>query len=182
MTGVFEDLITSSGPYGILVSIIINIVICIGGVIPSIFITATNITFFGFHTGLAITYIGECVGAVFSFWLYRKGIKSLNPTILNKNKWLIKLQNTQGWDSFVIILVLRIIPLIPSGIINLTAAISKTSIFTFFMASSLGMLPGIFIEAYSIKQVLESSYHLKYILAIIAFIIFVYLFKKMKHN
>lgn len=112
----------------LIVSIIINIVISVAGVIPSFFITATNITFFGFDTGLIISYFGECVGAAFSFWLYQKGIKTLNPKIINKNKWLQKLQKTQGLDSFVIILMLRILPFVPSGMINLAAAISKTSI------------------------------------------------------
>jgi uncharacterized membrane protein YdjX (TVP38/TMEM64 family) len=179
MTGAIENLLTSSGPYAIVVSIIINIVISIAGVIPSVFITAANITFFGFHTGLIISFIGECVGAAFSFWLYRKGIKTLNPSLLNKNKWLQKVQQTQGWDSFIIILLLRILPFIPSGLINLATAISKTSILTFIIASSLGKLPALLIEAYSVKQVLESSNNVKAILAIIAlFILVIYLFQK----
>jgi uncharacterized membrane protein YdjX (TVP38/TMEM64 family) len=65
--------------------------------------------------------------------------------------------------------------------INLAASISKTGIFTFILASSLGKLPALLIEAYSVKQVLESSNELKAILAIIAvFILFVYLFNKRK--
>lgn len=183
MTLVIENLLTTSGPFAILVSIIVNIIISIAGVIPSFFITAANITFFGFHTGLIISYIGECVGAGFSFWLYRKGIKTLNSQIINKNKWLQKLQKTQGRDSFVIILVLRILPFIPSGMINLAAAISKTSIFTFIFASSLGKLPALFIEAYSVKQVLESSNNVKSIIAIMAlFVLFIYLFQKRKNQ
>jgi uncharacterized membrane protein YdjX (TVP38/TMEM64 family) len=96
MTEVIEKLLTSSGPFAIIVSIILNIVLSVAGVIPSVFITAGNITFFGINTGLIISYIGECVGAAFSFWLYRKGIKTLNPSMLNKNKWLQKLKKTQG--------------------------------------------------------------------------------------
>jgi uncharacterized membrane protein YdjX (TVP38/TMEM64 family) len=183
MTAVIEKLLTSSGAFAIIVSIVINIVISVAGVIPSFFVTAANITFFGFHTGLIISYIGECAGAAFSFWLYRKGIKTLNPTLLNKNKWLAKLQRTQGWDSFVTILVLRILPFIPSGMINLAAAISKTSIFIFVFASSLGKLPALLIEAYSVQQVLESSNGVKFILAIIAlFICIIYLFYKRKNQ
>lgn len=184
MNTVIDNLLTSSGPFAIIVSVVINIVISIAGVIPSFFITAANITFFGFHTGLIISFIGECVGAAFSFWLYRKGIKTLNPNISNKNKWLQRLQKSQGRDSFVIILVLRIVPFVPSGMINLAAAISKTSIFTFILASSLGKIPALLIEALSVKQVLESAKDLNAILAIIALsILFLYLFiKRKKHN
>jgi uncharacterized membrane protein YdjX (TVP38/TMEM64 family) len=181
MIEVIENLLTSSGPFAIIVSIVLNIVISIAGVIPSFFITAANITFFGFNTGLIISFLGECVGAAFSFWLYRKGIKTLNPRILSKNKWLQKLQKTQGWDSFVIILSLRILPFIPSGMINLAAAISKTSILTFVFASSLGKLPALLIEAYSVNQVLQSSNDQKAILVIIALLVlFIYLYQKRK--
>lgn len=183
MTEVIGNLLISSGPFAIIVSIIINIIISVAGVIPSLFVTAANITFFGFNTGLIISYIGECAGAAVSFWLYRKGIKTLNPTMLNKNKWLQRLQNTQGWDSFVIILVLRVLPFIPSGMINLAVAISKTSILTFIVASSLGKLPALFIEAYSVKQVLESSNEVKAILAIIALFIFcIYFLQKRRRQ
>ena len=82
-------------------------------------------------------------------------------------------------DSFVIILMLRILPFVPSGMINLAAAISKASIITFIIASSIGKLPALLIEAYSVKQVLESSNDLKAMLAIIALFIFViYLIQK----
>jgi uncharacterized membrane protein YdjX (TVP38/TMEM64 family) len=67
MIEVIESLLTLSGPFAIIVSIVLNIVISIAGVIPSFFITAANITFFGFNTGLIISFLGECVGAAFSF-------------------------------------------------------------------------------------------------------------------
>ncbi|MEW9123969.1 MAG: VTT domain-containing protein [Thermotaleaceae bacterium] len=183
MTAVLENLLSLSGPFAIFVSIIINIIISVVGLIPSVFITAANITIFGFSTGLIISYIGECVGAAFSFWIYRQGFKSFNPHILNKYKWLQKLQKAQGMDSFVIIIVMRILPLIPSGMINLAAAISKTSLLTFIFASILGKLPALFIEAYSVKQVLESTNNIKAILAILSlFILFIYLFNKRKEE
>lgn len=47
MTEVIENLLISSGPFAIIVSIIINIIISVAGVIPSLFVTAANITFLG---------------------------------------------------------------------------------------------------------------------------------------
>jgi uncharacterized membrane protein YdjX (TVP38/TMEM64 family) len=60
MLDLLELYITS--PFAIVVSIFINIVISVAGVIPSFFITAANTPFFGFSTGLIISFIGECVG------------------------------------------------------------------------------------------------------------------------
>jgi uncharacterized membrane protein YdjX (TVP38/TMEM64 family) len=65
--------------------------------------------------------------------------------------------------------------------INLAAAISKTSILTFVFASSLGKLPALLIEAYSVNQVLQSSNDQKAILVIIALLVlFIHLYQKRK--
>ncbi|MDQ7864665.1 hypothetical protein RCO48_36900 [Peribacillus frigoritolerans] len=39
------------------------------------------------------------------------------------------------------ILMLRLLPFIPSGAINLTAALSRTGMMIFFLATSIGKLP-----------------------------------------
>lgn len=97
---------------------------------------------------------------------------------------VIKASKNLRMGFFFYYLLLRILPFIPCGMINLAAAISKTSIFTFIFASFLGKLPALIIEAYSVKQVLGSSNDVKAILAIIVlFILFIYLFqKRMKQN
>ncbi|RFU67491.1 DedA family protein [Peribacillus saganii] len=182
MSSVIVDWLTNSGSFAIIISILINVVISVAGVIPSVFITAANITVFGFGIGLVISFLGECIGALVSFWLYRKGIQRLNPKLLKKNKWLVKLQHTHGKDAFVIIIMLRILPFVPSGMINLAAALSKTSITVFFIASSLGKLPALFIEAYSVQHVLESTMRENIILAVIAFVIFIVFYIVRKRN
>jgi len=48
MTEVIENLLTTSGPFAIIVSIIINVVISVASVIPSFFITAANYLFLDF--------------------------------------------------------------------------------------------------------------------------------------
>lgn len=164
---------TLSSSFAVFISIIINTAISIIGFIPSVFITVANITFFGFETGLVVSYIGECVGAAFSFVLYRKGIKKLKTKVLYKNKWLVKLRQTYGIDAFFIILILRILPLIPSGLITLTAALSTTTFMIFIFASCLGKLPALFIEAYSVKHIMESTLKENLLLALITFIIFI---------
>jgi uncharacterized membrane protein YdjX (TVP38/TMEM64 family) len=71
----FNANVDTSGLLAIFVSIIINIIISILGVVSSFFITAANIGFFGFGNGLLISITGEAIGAIISFYLYRKGLK-----------------------------------------------------------------------------------------------------------
>ena len=59
----------------IVISICISILIAVIGVLPSVFITAANILFFGFWNGTIISFLGEAIGAGIAFLLYRKGFK-----------------------------------------------------------------------------------------------------------
>lgn len=61
------------GSYAIILSIIISVTISIVGILPSYFLTFANIYFFGFQYGLFISICGEALGAIISFYLYRKG-------------------------------------------------------------------------------------------------------------
>ncbi|MDQ7864664.1 hypothetical protein RCO48_36895 [Peribacillus frigoritolerans] len=73
--------------FSIAVSLVFNILISVLGFIPSVFITAANISVFGFEKGLILSYIGEIAGAVVSFWLYRKGFQTFKPKFM-KNRWV----------------------------------------------------------------------------------------------
>lgn len=73
------DLFTAYENIAFLLSIGINIIISLLGVVPSVFLTAANLTVFGFGEGMAVSFIGEAFGAVISFILYRKGFcKAVN--------------------------------------------------------------------------------------------------------
>lgn len=144
------DLFKALGYYAIALSVILNILISVLGVIPSFVITAANIKFFGFESGLIISILGEAFGAIISFYLYRKGMK----TLLNKNrinsKYAKQLMKSEGIEAFYMIVVLRILPFIPSGIVTLAGAISKVGLINYSVASTIGKIPSLVLEAYSI--------------------------------
>nr|WP_204418470.1 VTT domain-containing protein [Bacillus tianshenii] len=144
-----------AGPFAILLSIIFNTVISILAFVPSVFITAANIAFFGFWVGTLVSFLGESVGAVVSFLLYRKGLKAFSPKALERNKWLIRLQGTEGHRAFLLVLGLRLFPFAPSGLVTLAGATSRISLIHFAIASTLGKVPALLLEAYSVYRVLE---------------------------
>ncbi|GAE28136.1 hypothetical protein JCM9140_4341 [Halalkalibacter wakoensis JCM 9140] len=49
--------------FAILISIGISIIVAVLGVIPSFFVTAANLIFFGFWMGTIISFVGEALGA-----------------------------------------------------------------------------------------------------------------------
>lgn len=164
--------------YAALISIILNIMTSVLGVLPSVFITTANINFFGFGYGLFLSIIGEALGAIISFYLYRKGINKVKNKVVLKNKYLIRLEQTKGSEAFFLILALRILPFIPSGLLTLVSAGSKVGILNFSIASTLGKLPALSIEAYSINYILSGSWQGKIILGLLSIFILYLLIRK----
>jgi uncharacterized membrane protein YdjX (TVP38/TMEM64 family) len=182
MESTLLSLFKESGSIAFISSLIVNVIISILGFVPSDFLTAANITFFGFYRGFLISFIGESLGAIVSFVLYRKGVKSIKPDLLQKSKYLVKLTTTKGMDSFLLIMMLRTLPFVPSGIVNLAAALSKTNLLIFSVASTLGKLPALIIEAYSVKQIIEWDFGGKILLLVFSLSLFIILLKRKKRK
>jgi uncharacterized membrane protein YdjX (TVP38/TMEM64 family) len=151
-----------------LLSIAINIVIALLGVVPSVFITAANLIFFGFWKGVLISFIGEAVGALIAFLLYRKGFKKQVSAGLQRFPKAQELIEARGKKAFMLILGLRLLPFVPSGIVTFAASVGRVSAMEFFLASSLGKVPALMIEAYSVYQVTQFNWQGKLILGIAA--------------
>ncbi|PLT31276.1 VTT domain-containing protein [Peribacillus deserti] len=96
---------------------------------------------------------GEALGAVFSFYIYRKGIKKM--TVKPIYTIVRKLQGTTGAELFLLIIALRIFPFIPSGAVTIAGAATTISLPGFALASTIGKIPALLIEAYAVKAVLH---------------------------
>ncbi len=164
----------------IVISICISIIIALLGVVPSVFITAANILFFGFWNGFFISFLGEAIGAGIAFVLYRKGFKKpVNKQLENFPK-VEKLINSAGKEAFYLVIALRLIPFVPSGLITFAAAIGKISFASFLLASSLGKLPALFIESYAVNAVTDFGWQGKLMLAFVAGILLYWVISKKK--
>ena len=152
----------------IIISLVISILIAVSGILPSVFITAANILFFGFWQGTLISFFGEALGAAIAFWLYRKGFKQASNSKLGRFPKVKQLVLLEGKPAFMMIMGLRLLPFVPSGLVTFAAAIGRVTFLTFIIASSIGKIPALLIEAYSVYQVTEFGWQGKVILAIVA--------------
>lgn len=166
--------------YAIAISIGINVVIAVLGVIPSVFLTAANVLFFGFWQGTLISFAGEAIGAIISFVLYRYGFKRNIGKRLEKYPAAAKLLHAQGRNAFIAILSLRLIPFVPSGIVTFASAIGKVSLLTFFFASTIGKAPALLMEAYAAYQVTEFGWQGKLILLLAGIYLLYWVIKKIR--
>lgn len=160
-------LFESLGAWAILISILLNIGISILGVVPSVFITAANILVFGLPIGVATSIAGEALGAIISFYLYRVGIQKFKKPYNGKHATLLKLESAEGWQAFWLIISLRILPFVPSGAVTFISAMSRVHLLTFAIASTLGKIPALFIEAFSVYGVLAIDFNINIIFGFI---------------
>ena len=167
----------SSPQLAIIISLGVSVLIAVLGVLPSVFITAANILFFGFWQGTLLSFAGEALGAAIAFLLYRKGFQKLSQKGLDKYPKIKDLIDAEGKKAFGLIFSFRLLPFVPSGLVTFAAAVGKVGLLLFVAASSLGKIPALLIEAYSVYQVTEFGWQGKLILALAAVGIIYWLLK-----
>jgi len=163
-------------------SLVISILIAVLGVLPSFFITAANILFFGFWPGIAISFAGEAAGAVVAFYLYRKGFKKGAAQKIGKYKTVAALINAENGKAFWLILSLRLVPFVPSGLVTFAAAIGRVTTIIFLIASSIGKLPALLLEGYAVYEVTKFGWQGKVILTVTALIILIIVIQQITKN
>ncbi len=135
------------GPYGIIASILISILLATAGIIPSIFVTGANVIIFGPANGFFISWVGEVIGAVVAFYLYRLGFKTRFESLGRKHPIVDKMVLAGGLKAALLLFQARLLPLVPSGVVTLAAAISNINLSYFLTATALGKIPSIALEA-----------------------------------
>jgi uncharacterized membrane protein YdjX (TVP38/TMEM64 family) len=160
------DLFNQHPQLAVFISLFISILIAVLGVLPSVFITAANILFFGFWPGTLLSFLGETIGAAIAFFLYRKGFKKPVQHKLDRHPKVKTLLEAEGRQAFYLIFSLRLLPFVPSGLVTFAGAIGKVAPVVFIIASSLGKIPALLIEAYSVYEVGRFGWQGKVILAV----------------
>ncbi|MFZ3590078.1 TVP38/TMEM64 family protein [Bacillus sp. DJP31] len=166
------ELLMNNKEISYLISILLNVLISIFAFIPSFFLTAANIYVYGFWEGTLLSLIGEVIGCLVSFWLYRKGIKIVSQKKEFQSPYIRRLLGVKGSEAFLLLLSLRLLPFMPSGLINIGAAFSKVSIILFGLSTLFGKIPALFLEGYTVSSYLEWDGRGKLFITITGIILF----------
>jgi uncharacterized membrane protein YdjX (TVP38/TMEM64 family) len=139
----FRDL----GIWAVMVSLLMSTVIAILGIVPTVFISGANAIVFGMIPGFSISLAGEVMGAGVSFWLYRWGFGKMKQVRNESWGWLQQMNGVSRKRKFFILLLARLTPLVPSGIITFAASVSRIGFSDFMAASFIGKVPSIAMES-----------------------------------
>lgn len=100
---------------------------------------------FGFYMGSVYILIGALCGGTLSFYLARFYGQKMHERLSNEK--LITFKKSVQKHGFVVILLLRLVPLVPFNIISYSAGFSAIRYRDFFFATLLGMSPGVLVYA-----------------------------------
>lgn len=141
------EYINSFGSWAVVFGFFLILLVNSIGFPPAIIFSSASALIFGLIPGILLAWIAETVGVAISFVLLRFLFRDAAEEAIAKNAYLQKIDEMSGSKGFQIMLVARIIPYLPSGLLNILGAISKMSFKAFVLAALIGKLPSTAIEA-----------------------------------
>ncbi|MEK3979702.1 VTT domain-containing protein [Psychrobacillus sp. FSL K6-2836] len=134
--------------------LILNLGVGAIGFVPSFFITVINIDTMGLVLGSVLTFIGEILGALIGFHLYRWGFSKIRSKWLN-NSFFKAMKKSSPTKVFILIILFRVLPFVPSGLVTGGASLTTISGVRFMIASSIGKIPSVILEVAVVFGVLQ---------------------------
>ncbi|KJR48840.1 Membrane spanning protein [Desulfosporosinus sp. I2] len=141
----FQAFVTQWGWIGIIIDLFIIILLALFPVVPFVLIAGVNTLLYGWVGGFLLSLSGSLLGASVGFWLARTlGQTWAQPKIGKLGKWGILIEG----NSFLIILLSRLIPVLPAAAVNYAAGLSLMTFPKFLLASLIGKIPMILWESW----------------------------------
>ncbi|WP_251860443.1 TVP38/TMEM64 family protein [Clostridium sp. Marseille-Q2269] len=98
---------------------------------------------FGMVQGSIYTVIGAVCGASLSFYIARVlGRTMVDKLVRGKGKWF---EDGVEKNGFLVVFILRLIPLVPFDVISYGSGLSKIKFKDFILATTVGIIPGILV-------------------------------------
>lgn len=140
------EVLQSYGPWAMVISFALDVLINALGFLPSIFFSTANGLLFGVVPGIIISWLAETVGVVLSFMIMRYILRDTAHKVIEKSEFLLKVDDFSGKNGLVMMLFARSIPYFPSGIITALGAISQIPLRDYIIANLIGKFPSTALE------------------------------------
>lgn len=140
------EYLRSFGPWAMVISFVLDVLINAGSIFPSIFISTANGLIFGLPMGILISWLAETVGVVISFYLMRFFFRSAAEKLIAKSEYLQKIDEVGGRNGLKWMAIARMMPYFPSGILTAVGALSSMSVRDYIIANLIGKFPSTALE------------------------------------
>ena len=140
------EYLRSFGPWAMVVSFYLDVLIIAGSIFPSIFLSTANGLIFGLPLGILISWLAETVGVVISFLLMRFFFRSTAEKLIAKSNSLKHIDEASGKHGLEWMAFARALPYFPSGILTAIGAVSSISVRDYIIANLIGKFPSTALE------------------------------------
>ena len=167
----------SFGSWAVLISFLLDVLINIGSVFPSFFLSTANGLIFGLPLGIIISWLAETTGVVLSFLLMRFFFRNTAEKIIEKSNALKHIDEASGKHGLEWMAFARALPYFPSGIGTAVAAVSSISVRDYILGNLIGKFPATALEVvigHDIVNFHENSMRLTILVIAVACIFFAY--------
>ncbi|MBM7837288.1 putative membrane protein YdjX (TVP38/TMEM64 family) [Alkalihalobacillus xiaoxiensis] len=165
------ELFSHSLPFLLMVSFLFIVVQSVVTVIPLALILLFNYFMLGFWQGYVWSLLTSITASLIAFLLYRYWLQSFVHRKV-KREWMKSLENNGFW----FVTISRLIPVMPSSLINLAAGSSSIRVMTFSTATLLGN--GLYLFAVFLLMEGLLAVGTEWILALVVFFVGLGLFLK----
>jgi len=151
-----QAFVTQWGLLSIFIDLAIIMTLVLFPVMPFVLMAGINTIIYGWIGGFMLSLSGSLLGASLGFWLARTlGQEWAQPKMKKLGKWGALLRG----NSFSVVLLSRLIPVLPSAAVNYAAGLSLMTFPSFLLASLLGKFPMIIWESWVGHDLWRISHH-----------------------
>ncbi|MBR2734067.1 MAG: TVP38/TMEM64 family protein [Selenomonadaceae bacterium] len=180
------EYIQGYGSLAVVFSFLLTLFVNAIGFPPAIIFSTANTLIFGIVPGIVLSVIAETFGVTISFILLRFFFRDSAKKIIRKSKRLSSIDKYSSKNGFTVMLIARVVPYVPSGILNAAGALSAMSLLDYFLASLVGKFPSTGIEAIiGHDAILHEEGFLRIIVVVIfaiALIVWAWRYQKKHHH
>jgi len=169
------DYLRSFGPWAVAISFFIDVLINVGSVFPSIFLSTANGLIFGLPLGIIISWLAETTGVVLSFLVMRFFFRNTAEKLIRKANRLQDIDKASEKNGIIWMTFARALPYFPSGILTAVGALSRMSARDYIIANLIGKFPSTALEVvigHDIIHFRESSIRLTVLVIVVAIVVY----------
>ncbi|MDF2636198.1 MAG: associated protein [Pelosinus sp.] len=168
------EYLRSFGSWSVIITILLFIIMTFTIVFPFMILSGASGIIYGLFWGTVISWVGEVIGAVFMFIFARYFFRQLVAGWITNSRYLKQVDDYSAANGFKALLIARLLPLAPSGIITAVAAVSRISFKDFILATLIGKLPPVIIKVLIGHDIVFAGDNLIRLLVVILLVVAVY--------
>ena len=169
------EYIRSFGEWAVVFAFLLTLFTNALGFPPAVIFSTANVILFGIIPGIILSCVAETVGVTIAFVLMRFYFREAAEKAIAKSPFLAKVDRYSGSKGFFIMLIGRMVPYLPSAVMNAVGALSSIRFRDYVLASLVGKFPSTGIEAIIVHDIImQQEDHTRLVIVVICAGILIY--------